>query len=326
MKPSVKAFMNEIIDYAGLFPPADLSLEPAIHNYSDYRKSEDAWMLSRFIIPALRLDELKPYADTLFTEGEAFQFSVLGKGTETVAEYREHLSQLVEAIEQFHAEHGNRVQTDLLEVKLPREAVFANDQEQLVELLNETAEYFGESRQLPGRVFFEVFFEENWQKDIRNVLKALNTHNAQTNHPYYAYSGYKQRCGGVEAHMFPTVEQVAFALTEAKEQNVAVKGTAGLHHPVRHYADEVQTKMHGFFNVFGGAMLSYAHDLSRDQLAEILSEEDADHFTFSDNEFCWKEYAISVDEIRQLRDVALISFGSCSFDEPREDLEQLGLM
>ncbi len=126
--------------------------------------------------------------------------------------------------------------------------------------------------------------------------------------------------------MFPSVEQVAFTLTKAREQNIAVKCTAGLHHPIRHYADSVQTKMHGFFNVFGGAILSYAHDFTAEQLEEILTEEDPDHFTFTDSGFQWKDIEVATEEIAQLREVALISFGSCSFNEPREDLRNLRLM
>lgn len=125
--------------------------------------------------------------------------------------------------------------------------------------------------------------------------------------------------------MFPTVEQLAFALNTAREENVAVKCTAGLHHPIRHYADSVQTEMHGFFNVFGGAMLSYAHDLSEEELSAILKEQDPECFSFEEGGFYWNDLGVSTHEIAELRNVALLSFGSCSFDEPREDLQKLGL-
>jgi hypothetical protein len=94
---------------------------------------------------------------------------------------------------------------------------------------------------------------------------------------------------------------------------------------VRHYAESVQTKMHGFFNVFGGAMLGYAHDLNDEELEAILMEEDAEQFSFNDDSFSWKNYSISTADIKTLRQTALLSYGSCSFDEPREDLKKLGL-
>lgn len=326
MISSFKAFMEEIIDYAGLFPPADLSLDTSIQKYSSYRKSEDAWMLSRFIIPAARLSELEPYREILFQESPPFAFSVLGKGTETVSEYRKQLEDVIRNIEQFHETHGDRVTTEILEIKLPREAVFASDPELMMNIFSETAKRFDASEKLPNNLFFEGFFDKNWKKEIRLVLEVMNRHNQGFEGNTLQELGFKLRCGGVEAHMFPSVEQVAFTLNRAREYNLPMKCTAGLHHPIRHYADSVQTKMHGFFNVFGGAMLGYAHDLSDEELAEIIREQDPEHFSFTDEGFHWKNKTVSTKDITELREVALISFGSCSFDEPREDLEKLELL
>lgn len=326
MTPSFNAFMEGIIDYAGLFPPADLSLDTSLQKYSDYRKNEDAWMLSRYIIPGLRLDELEPYRDSLLQEGEPFEFSVLGKKTETISEYREHLQEVIDAIYRFHKTHGDHITTDILEIKLPCEAVFANDEGLLMEIYDETAEWLDKSALLPNQVFFEGFFEENWEKEIGLILEILNNHNQKFEGEFFREAGFKLRCGGVESEMFPSLEKVAFTLNSARDQNIALKCTAGLHHPIRHYSDSVNTKMHGFFNVFGGAMLGYAHNLSDKKLIEILREEDPEYFSFTDEGFKWKDILVSTREISELRDVAIISFGSCSFDEPREDLQQLGLL
>lgn len=326
MISSFKTFMEEIIDYAGLFPPADLSLDTSIQKYSSYRKSKDAWMLSRFIIPAARLSELEPYRETRFQEGVPFAFSVLGKGTETVSEYREQVQDVIRDVEQFHDVHGDRVTTGILEIKLPREAVFASDPELLIDIYNETAERFDTSAKLPNYLFFEGFFEENWQKEISLVLEVMNQHNQEFEGNTLQELGFKLRCGGIEAHMFPSVEQVAYTLNRAREYNLPMKCTAGLHQPIRHYANSVQTEMHGYFNIFGGAMLGYAYNLSDEVLAEVIREQDPEHFSFTDEGFHWKDMTVSTEEIAELREVALISFGSCNFDEPREDLKKLGLV
>lgn len=326
MTASLKAFMEGIIDYAGLFPPADLSLDTALQKYSQYRQSDDSWMLSRFIIPGMRLDELEPYGERLFQKGDPYEFSVLGRETETISEYREHLDDLLSAINTFHDTHDGNVTTDILEIKLPHEVVFANDIDLLTEVYNETLQRLDISPRTPNEVFFEGLFEKNWKKEIILILKAMHRHAQNFEGQNVRPPAFKLRCGGVEADMVPSLEQVALALNTAREQNIAVKCTAGLHHPVRHYDDSVKTRMHGFFNVFGGAMLSYAHDLSNKQLMEILEEEDPDRFRFSDKELRWNDLSVSTHEIAELRDVALISFGSCSFDEPREDLRQLSLL
>lgn len=326
MISSFKVFMEEIIDYAGLFPPADLSLDTSIQKYSKYRKSEDSWMLSRYIIPASRLSELEPYHDTLFQEGQPFAFSVLGKGTQMISDYWDELQDVIKAITQFHSTQGERVTTEILEIKLPREAVLANDADLLAEIYGKTAAKLDSLDSLPNQVFFEGFFEENWKKEIRLILETLNKQNHEFDGATQLDTGFKLRCGGTEAQMFPSVEQVAFALNNARDNKVTLKCTAGLHHPIRHYADSVKTRMHGFFNVFGGAMLSYVHDLSEEDLINILREEDPGYFNFTEEGFQWKDLVVSTKEISRLRSKSLISFGSCSFDEPREDLERLELL
>ena len=61
MSPTLRALLTRLIDYAGLFPPARLPLDQALRNYADYRQSADNWMLGRFIIPAIRLQELASF-------------------------------------------------------------------------------------------------------------------------------------------------------------------------------------------------------------------------------------------------------------------------
>lgn len=327
MKESLRAFMSGIIDYAGLFPPADLSLDAAFDRYVKHRQEEDAWMLSRFIIPAGRLDELAPHADTFKVNGKPSDFSVLGGATGTAVAFQHELEQVIEACEGFVSAHAGGVTTDMLEVKLPQEAALSHDVSMLTELMDRAADTLDDSALTPSVVCYEGLFDGGWKKDMEAVLKAIARHNEGAGaREHYRYAAFKLRCGGVKPEHFPTPEQVAFVLTGARRHNVALKGTAGLHHPVRHYAESVQTKMHGFFNVFGGAMLAYANDLDAEELHAIVTEEDSGQFVFSDEALQWRDYSVSTSEIESLREVALLSYGSCSFDEPRQDLRDLKLL
>lgn len=58
MTPARHAFLAGLIDYAGLFPPATLALEPALATYARHRAEPEAWMLARFIVPAADLEAL----------------------------------------------------------------------------------------------------------------------------------------------------------------------------------------------------------------------------------------------------------------------------
>lgn len=318
--------MKEIIDYAGLFPPADLPLEEAIANYAQYRKGSNAWVLSRFIIHAARLSDLSSYADEYFSTESPFYFSVLGKGTDTVGEFENAVTDVAKACTAFCEAHPGQVQTDMLEMKLPVEAALSTDVDLLKQLMDDTAERLSQSEKTPNVIFYEGLLDESWKKNVKKILEALAMHNeGRPASKNYKYAAFKLRCGGVEAEHFPSVEQVAFVLANTRDYNVALKCTAGLHHPLRHYAESVQTKMHGFFNVFGAGLLGYAHDLKQDELEQIISDEDAEQFTFTDAAFSWKEYSIPTSEIATLRETALPSYGSCSFDEPIEDLKKLNL-
>jgi len=133
------------------------------------------------------------------------------------------------------------------------------------------------------------------------------------------------RTGGVTADAFLTSPQIARALVAAAKARVPIKFTAGLHHPIRQFRDEVNTKMHGFLNVLGAAVLGAEHDWDEEQTSKMLEDENATSFSFSDDSFAWREWKIATDQIKARRKF-VISFGSCSFDEPREDLRALKLL
>jgi hypothetical protein len=61
------------------------------------------------------------------------------------------------------------------------------------------------------------------------------------------------------------------------------------------------------------------------QVARMLEDESASSFAFDDEKFSWNEWEIATERIQQHRQL-VTSFGSCSFDEPREDLRALNLL
>ena len=57
---SLKALLSRSIDYAGLFPPCELPLEPALQNQAQYVRSEGAWMLNGFVLPTAKFSAAAP--------------------------------------------------------------------------------------------------------------------------------------------------------------------------------------------------------------------------------------------------------------------------
>ena len=69
----LKALLANLIDYAGLYPPASLPLRAVIENYRDYLASPDAWLLNRLVLPFPKLSEISLESDwriTLLVESE----------------------------------------------------------------------------------------------------------------------------------------------------------------------------------------------------------------------------------------------------------------
>ena len=166
-----------------------------------------------------------------------------------------------------------------------------------------------------------VFWEAPPQR-AEKTIALLAEHNSGEE---VATFGYKLRTGGVTAEAFPSSAEIARALVKPATHQVPIKFTAGLHHPIRQFRDEVKTKMHGFLNVLGAAVLAAEHQWDARQAAMMLEDEDAGSFSFTDDFFAWRDWKIDTERL-QYRRRFVRSFGSCSFDEPREDLRALGFL
>lgn len=316
--PALRAFLDEIIDYAGLFPPAGLPLNDALPRFARYRQGADAWMLARFILPTRRLPDLDAFED-VFTEDPPFRFSVLGTGGADADAFIGALATDLDAIRAAHGRHAGRVQGEAMEVRLP-EALVGAGEPAVRDFLARVREAL--AGMPPLALFFELPVEARIRETAPPVLAALAAYNEDA----AAVAGLKMRTGGLEPDAFPHPGPLAHAVVACRDAGVPFKATAGLHHPVRHYDAGVRAKMYGFLNVFGAAVMAAAHGLDEAAVRALLTDEDATHFRFDDGGFTWKDLTADADAVRRARRTLALSFGSCSFDEPRDDLRALGLL
>jgi hypothetical protein len=319
MSASLRALLAGVIDYAGLFPPAKLPLDQAIRNYARYRQGTDAWMLGRFICPAARLTELAPFVDELFRDGPPVVVSALGRGGE---EFLQGMTEDLSALAAFRERHDGRAVVDTLEVRLAPSRHPALDEP--IRLLAQTGASSGAPLEA---VFVEVPLTDDWQTAVPTAAAALHAVNDLHQGDKglgSARFGFKLRCGGLEASAFPSAAQVAVVLKICHEEGVPLKFTAGLHHPLPRPDSVIGALMHGFVNVFTAAALEWSHGLETGTLNEVLADEDAADFAFDDDGLRWRDLRVSTDWITEVRQSGAVSFGSCSFDEPRDDLRSLG--
>ncbi len=294
---AVSHFMTELIDYAGLYPPASLSFKEAILNYHSYVHGEDSWMLGPFVNPASRLGELEPFKN-LFNEQYPLRLSIILTDTH---EFKNDLM----AIQLFLSTYKTAGIIESFEIP-PTLQINSTNFDKLDKLI---AGY---------RIFYEISGTNDQKLSTLDFIKEMNH---MSSHPI----GIKFRMGGISANLFPTVEQAAFVIHECKKRNLALKFTAGLHHPIRQYREEVETFMHGFLNVFTASIMAYCLSITKETIESILLEECPENFSFTSRALIWGNLVVSSSEINVARNIFALSYGSCSFDEPRDELGEQAL-
>lgn len=309
-------FFTRLVDYAGLFPPAKLPLQEALVNYRSYLDTPDSRILSRFIITASRLSELSNELLSQYSAVKPLSLSLIT---------RDPIEDLP-MVSSFISQQEGRVIVGSLEIPIAADLLASND-----ELVNKLSQYQIAIDQLESNlpVFYELLRNKeygdqqwkNWSAQLPKFIEAIASHVSSGN----SFVGFKLRCGGVEAEMVPSSEHVTGALLECAAKKVRIKFTAGLHHPFRHDSAKLGVKMHGYFNLFFGAMLAFAHNVSFNELSKVIEADQATGDVVDTGEtLSWLGHKLSYQEVKSFREDYVISYGSCSFVEPIEDAKSLG--
>ena len=138
----------------------------------------------------------------------------------------------------------------------------------------------------------------------------------------------KMRTGGVKPEAIPSPAMVSSFILACAERRLPFKATAGLHHPIRkeyaltYEADAPRGTMHGFINVLMAAAFAWSGDK---EIEKIIEETDPTAFRFDDKAY-WRDRSLSAEQIHDARKNFMHAIGSCSFEEPVQDLQALGLL
>jgi hypothetical protein len=290
MKEALFTLLAEVVDYAGLFPPAALDMPAAVTEYAAHREEPNAWMLGRFVLPATRLDEWSQAAPAT-VEGHPWPLSVLAGSFDPA---------LRDLIVAFNRREQGRAVIDTVETRAttPREmpsasltsgvAIFvevpiADDPAVLLDAVRgagvrakvrtggTTPEAFPTAAQLAR------FIRRCVERDI--IFKAT----AGLHHPLRA----------------------EYRLTY---DDSGPRGT-----------------MFGFLNVLLATMIAREGGGQKDVTA-ALDEGDPAALTATDEAVIWRGRAFKIASLRAGRTRSITGFGSCSFREPVADLRTLGLL
>jgi hypothetical protein len=303
MHQTLRDLLTNLIDYAGLFPPAALDMATAARNYAAYRRSETSWMLGRFICPVARLEEFeREAAEFLPRDAETgwWKLSALA-GEKPEAD--------LGRINSFNRRHAINEQVAVMIDTIEIKASTVAEIEAAMRVMHPTL-----------ACYIEIPIA-NGPQALAGLIKAIGDNGARA----------KVRTGGLTADAFPSSFDLARFIKACADAGVPFKATAGLHHPLRsinkltYQPDSASALMHGFLNVFLAAAFAQS-GMGVEQLAELLEEKSPEAFQFDSGSVRWRDEMIVRERLQNARNLFAIAFGSCSFEEPIEDLKRIGLL
>lgn len=304
--------LSSLIDYAGLFPPASLDLTSAVAEYRAAREGANAWMLGTFVVPASRLEPLAALLVATMQSGEEpWNVSVILDGNAASA---------AAAAAAFEGHMSPAVRIAGAEVRLPDTFVEARTSAQAVEVARSTAAAAG-SISATVVPYLEIPIVGVAPAALAPAVEAIHILRSMHRRPLAA----KLRCGGLTPESFPTSEVVATFLVACRDRKVPFKATAGLHHPIRHHDDELNVMRHGFLNLLTAAALA-AEGADLQTVQAVVAERDPAALKVGAAGLGWKDHRVGAIGIKATRAQMFASYGSCSFDEPVEYLEALGIL
>ncbi|HEV8176524.1 MAG TPA: hypothetical protein VGP44_02435, partial [Gemmatimonadales bacterium] len=83
--------------------------------------------------------------------------------------------------------------------------------------------------------------------------------------------------------------------------------------------------MFGFLNLFL-AVAFLRTGVEETEAARLLEEGSPEAFRFDDTGVTWAGHRVGLNELRDARRFGVVSFGSCSFTEPIDDLEAIHIL
>ncbi|GAC1659594.1 MAG: hypothetical protein NVS4B13_04850 [Candidatus Elarobacter sp.] len=307
-----RALLERLIDDAAVFPPAEQPMRLALRAHARHRESAYWWVGGRFVVPASRLDEFaaaRSAADGPIDLSVILDAGSLGAKGDTV---RADLHRIDRA-----AALGG-VTISSLEAKLPQ---LTFDDAAVQRIVNDVVERYPSAE---VAFWYEAAYDAGWTAPPQTWLTVLETARAAA--PANVTLGAKVRCGGAAPGATPSVTDLAAFVVAAHAHDVPWKATAGLHHPVRGQHGVASGAVpHGFLNLFVAGAALHAGKLEGEQVAAVLAEVDPRAFVVDPAHVAWRGVRVKAEQMAAARE-RCVAFGSCSFDEPVNDLRELGIL
>lgn len=288
-----RILLDQIFDYAGMFPPASRSFEGALGESSSFTTTlKRAWMVSSdIVLDTEHAHKLLGYNLGVYPFGHPLRVCLLAtEDPESVITVARQLS---------HKEPSVRVTS--LEMKVSPQAV--------TEMVNAYSQFISQTGALLA--LEPNLSGDDWESVLKQTVDSLNSTPLRP--------ALKCRLTG------PTgigAERFASAILATTAAGLPLKVTGGLHHPIVE-RERFDFPM-GFLNVVSAVMLSrgLGSRLSHADLVQLLTNQEASAFSFGDT-LRFKKLSLTAAELRHCKGSEPFTIGSCSLHEPDQDLDRL---
>jgi len=287
---SLRILLAGLVDYAGLFPPAQLSMDDVAANYASYLQSADAWALGRLIVPVARLDELSAaMAAHVDAKLAPWRISALA---EPAAD--------AQRIRLWNAS-ANHAVVDTVELR-------ATSPDAITDIARSFADVTVYV-EFPLASDSTPYLDAIVRADVRAKIRTGGV-TPDAFPPSEQIARFLRGCAD---------RTLAFKATAGLHHPLrnSYRLTYAPHSP--------QADMFGFLNVFVAGALA-RKGLPERELIDVLEERDPSALKFDDGCIRWRSEEVDIQNLTDIRTTFALAFGSCSFREPIDDLHQLGML
>jgi hypothetical protein len=296
--------LRGLFDDASLFPPASLKMTAAVAGHAKHAAAWYSAVCGPFVCAETRLGELRTVLQATGTAAIELSLVVTGGAAALPA-----------ALDAVAVDPRLRLRA----VEVPADAAAAGTDPVLA--VTEVAQALDNSplAAVTGYIELPLAILAAASSSAASASAASASATARQLLTIADDRGYrlKLRTGGPTAASFPDEQTLAAALVVLADRRVPFKCTAGLHHAVRHTAADTGFEHHGFLNVLL-AVAAASQGARPADVADVLAERDPMTVARQIGDLD----GFAADDIRYL----FTSFGTCSTDEPVQDLVALGLL
>lgn len=297
---STPGYLRELVDDAAIFPPGNAPLDAALRdNRTLWQRTPHASVVGAFVVDDARLAELGRVVTEASREGvpdldDPLRVSVVVRGGAGAME-----SAVAWA-------RQTRLEVAGLEIALRDSATgeLTHNARRIVAAVDALVGDGALDDEVPVYVEMPRLYGSPPTPDWFGALDELAAGQLRL----------KLRTGGEDADAFPAPHELAGCIDAALDREMPFKCTAGLHRAVRHRENDTGFEHHGFLNVLV-ATRAALDGATVDEVAYVLANTDPGPLTGR----------LEPDGMSSARRW-FRSFGSCSVQEPIDDLTALGLL